>query len=51
VIAAINVRLIAGTCNEAEAVRRFLVPLRRAAEQIRAAMPWEGPGQRAAAPR
>lgn len=39
VIAAINVSLIAGTCDEAQAVRRFLVPLRRAAEQIRAAMP------------
>lgn len=51
VIAAINVSLIAGTCDEAEAVRRFLVPLRRAAEQIRAAMPWEGPGNRAVAAR
>ncbi|MGD9921513.1 MAG: IclR family transcriptional regulator C-terminal domain-containing protein [Pseudorhodoplanes sp.] len=48
VIAAINVSLIAGTCDEAEAVRRFLVPLRRAAEQIRASMPWEAPGPRAA---
>lgn len=38
-IAAINVSLIAGTCDEKEAVRRFLVPLRRAAEQIRATMP------------
>ena len=47
VIAAINVSLIAGTCDEAEAVRHFLVPLRRAAEQIRAAMPWEAPETRA----
>lgn len=44
VIAAINVSLIAGTCSEKEAVRRFLVPLRRAAEQIRGAMPRDDRG-------
>jgi len=38
-VAAISVSLTSGTCDEAAAKRRFLVPLRRAAEQIRSAMP------------
>ena len=42
VIAGINVSLIAGTCDEQTAVRQYLVPLRRAAEQIRATMPRVG---------
>ena len=38
-VAAINVSLISGTYDEVSAKRRFLVPLRQAAEQIRTAMP------------
>lgn len=39
VVAAINVSLISGTYDEDTARRRFLVPLRQAAEQIRSATP------------
>ena len=39
VVAAINVSLTAGTFDEMAARRRFLVPLRQAAEQIRVATP------------
>ena len=38
-IAAINVSLISGAWDESSARKRFLVPLRHAAEQIRPAMP------------
>jgi len=39
VVAAINVNLISGSYTEETAKKRFLVPLRHAAEQIRRAMP------------
>lgn len=39
VVAAINVSLISGSFDERAAVKRFLVPLRRAAERIRTATP------------
>lgn len=38
-VAAINVSLIAGSYSEEGARKRFLVPLRQAAQQIRSAMP------------